>query len=169
MFADAAGLSGEWEFELYEVGERYAELSDDRRERVLAELEPDEHEHVRNTVTDDHLDHIVDVFDPNQSPSSIDASHIALGTDDTTPSTSNSSLNSEQYREQHDSTTDNDNELEVTIELDTTEGNGNDFVEAGIFSASSGGTMFNHSTFSKKEKRSSNVLKVRGVLIYDAA
>lgn len=122
-----------------------------------------------NTTLADLHEYLVDHLDPNQSPTAIDASHLALGTDATDPSVSDTGLGAEQYREAVDSTTDAGNDLETTTLLDENEGNGFTYEELGLVSASSGGTFLNHSNISSTPKTSENTATFEVVLQFRAA
>lgn len=70
-----------------------------------------------------------------------DLSHMAVGDDDTTPVDTDTTLGNETYREamfSESSTT----EYRAELFLDTTENNGNDIKEAGLFTAGAGGDMY---------------------------
>jgi len=108
----------------------------------------------RNVVLDGFLEYIVDHVDSSQSPSGIDASHLAVGDGSSQPSSSNTGLNNEVHREAVDSSTDNGKNLTTETLIGTGEANGNTFREVGLVSASTGGTFFNHSLVSEETKTS---------------
>jgi hypothetical protein len=107
-----------------------------------------------NVILDGFLEYIVDHIDSTQSPSTIDASHLAIGDGGSNPSSSNTGLNNEVHREAVDSTTDNGKNLTTETLIGTGEANGNTFREVGLVSASTGGTFFNHSLVSEETKTS---------------
>lgn len=124
---------------------------------------------VTNTQLSVFHEHIVDVFDPNQSVTALSASHLRLGTSSTSPAYGDTGLGNEVYQEAVDTSTDNGNDLTTTTLLDESEGNGNTFTELGLASASSGGTFFNHALISDKEKTSDNTLTFEVELQFRAA
>lgn len=71
--------------------------------------------------------------------------HIAVGDDNTTPVVGDTALGNETFRDVflQDGTT--LTTFFAEIFLDTTENNGNDIKETGIFDAGAGGNMFNRS------------------------
>lgn len=143
---------------------------DAARIAALREFVPYEtRERSENTTVADLHEYLVDHLDVNQSVTALSASHLALGTDNTSPSVSDSSLGAEQYREGFDSTTDAGNDLESTTLLDENEGNGYTYEEVGIFTAASGGTMFNRSLISSTPKNSDNTATFEVVLQFRAA
>lgn len=144
-------------YQMDAVRERIPEWDELEKPEQLEALEaygpaPVEEHVTTNTTVDGLNQYLVDHLDPNQSPTALDASHLALGTDNTEPSTSDSSLGAEQYREGVDSTTDAGKDLETSTLLDENEGNGYTYKELGLFTASSGGTMLNRSLIEATEK-----------------
>jgi len=71
--------------------------------------------------------------------------HIGVGDSDTTPIQSNTALGNETYKDALFTTpTKTTNSISFSLFLDTTENNGNDIKETGIFDAASGGNLYNH-------------------------
>lgn len=126
----------------------------DRAEKLAAlkELDPADVEETSNIQLEAFHEHLVDVFDPNQSVTPLTTSHLALGTDDSSVAYGDTGLNNEVYREGVDATTDNGNDLKVSTLLDEAEGNGSTYKELGLVSAASGGTFFNHALIEDTEK-----------------
>lgn len=73
--------------------------------------------------------------------------HGAVGTDDTTEASSDTSLGSEVFRDSIDDfDTSASDKIVASLRILTTEANGNDLKEGGWFNASSGGTMWTRNT-----------------------
>ena len=68
--------------------------------------------------------------------------HIAVGSGTTAPSVTDTTLVTETYRDAVLSEITAGNTYTAQLYLDTTEDNGNNIKEIGLFSASSGGTMY---------------------------
>ena len=71
--------------------------------------------------------------------------HIAVGDNNTAPTESDTALGNETDREAFFSSGTTLTTFFADIFLDTTENNGNDIEETGMFDAASGGNMFNRS------------------------
>ena len=117
------------------------------KRELARRTEPDREHHDRNTTVDGLHEYIVDNLHPSQS-ADLDASHLAVGTDDTTPASGNTSLNNEVHRITTTDDADQGATLFTSTFLDTSEANGNDLKEVGLITADSGGTLLNHSTIS---------------------
>ena len=87
-------------------------------------------------------------------------SHYALGTDATAPASGQTALVAESYRAVLTRTKASNAQLELTLFLGRTQGNGVTYKEGGAFNAPSGGTMFARVTFSDKAKTTTNTLTV---------
>lgn len=109
-----------------------------------------EHYH-HNTTTVDLFEYVVDNLDPSQAVNE-SASHLAVGTGGTSPSSTNRSLNNEVYRTAIASSTDSSDTLETRTLLDTSEANGNTIREVGLVTASTGGLLLNHSLINDELK-----------------
>ncbi len=70
-----------------------------------------------------------------------DLSHMAVGDDDTTPVDTDTTLGNETYREAFFNEV-TDTTYRAELFLDTTENNGNDIKECGLFTAGAGGDMY---------------------------
>ena len=81
--------------------------------------------------------------------------HIAVGNDNTTPTTGDTTLGSEDYREAQFSSNLSNNIVTNDLRLDVTENNGNTINEAGTFDASSGGNMYTRNLTTSFAKTSS--------------
>lgn len=87
-------------------------------------------------------------------------SHYALGTDSTPPSAIQTTLVVEAYRGLLTRTKAFNGQLELTLHLGRTQGNGVTYKEGGPFNAASGGVMAARVTFSDKVKTNTNTLTV---------
>jgi len=82
--------------------------------------------------------------------------HIGVGDGVTTPTVSDTTLTNETDRDAlFDTLTDSTFSVSGSIFLDTTENNGNDIRECGIFDALTGGNMLSHSLTNTISKTSS--------------
>lgn len=142
---------------------------DAARIEALNRLSCDDTARSHNTQLQVFHENIVDAIDPNQTVTAIEASHLALGDDDTTPAYGDTGLTNELRRDAVDSTTDNGNDLVTSTLLGSGEGNGNTYRELGLVSASSGGTFLNHSLFLEKDKTSGEELTFQVTLEFRAA
>lgn len=95
-----------------------------------------------------------------RSSAELPISHYALGTDATAPAAGQTTLVAESYRGLITRTKASNAQLEITIHLGRTQGNGVTYKEGGAFNAPSGGTMLARVTFSDKAKTSTNTLTV---------
>jgi len=151
------------------LGESFADEPDPldaARLAALREFGPDPRtEHVtENTTLNTLHEHEVDYFDPNQSPANLAASHLALGTDDSSEDPTQSGVLSEEYREGVDSTTDAGRDLETETLVDENEGNGFTYEELGLVTASSGGTFLNRANINSTQKDSDTTATFEVVL-----
>ena len=88
-------------------------------------------------------------------------SHMAIGTTDTTPSASNQALSAEVARVALTDTNANNNDVVYTATFNAGTPSSNvGVVEAGIFNASSGGTMLCRTVFSIINKASTDSLSI---------
>jgi hypothetical protein len=81
-------------------------------------------------------------------------SHYAVGTGTTPAVAGDASLQNEVFRDVATQIVELPGEIEVTLYLSSTQANGNDITEAGIFTASSGGAMFARTVFPAINKTS---------------
>jgi len=124
--------------------DNWRDLSKQEKLKVANNTEPEKVVKDHNTTVDGLNEYIVDNLDSNQSVNK-DATHLGVGTGTATPATGNSSLNSSVDRFAITDTSDNGKDLFTSTFLDTSEANGNDLEEVGLFTADTGGTMLNHS------------------------
>jgi hypothetical protein len=87
--------------------------------------------------------------------------HMALGTDTTVPSSTDTALITENFRATLTETTITGQEVQFTFRLSTAQGNSVAFTEAGLFNASTSGDMFARNTFIAVNKTNSFELEVR--------
>lgn len=79
--------------------------------------------------------------------------HMAVGSDNTDPSLSQTSLVSEFYRDTvTDTSRDGSGGATFVLYIGTNDGNGNTIREAGLFAASDGGPMFSRVDFTEAEE-----------------
>ena len=86
--------------------------------------------------------------------------YLAVGTDDTTELASDTELGNEVYRNQITQAINSGNKESIKYFLSSTQANGNDLVEAGLYGGvasdtADSGTLVGHVTFDKIEKTSS--------------
>lgn len=116
------------------------------------------------TVNGLHVE-IVDVMDETKS-SNFDASHLAVGDDDTTPQSSNVSLNNEVGRFAVTETEDRSNSIWTRTFVDTSQANGNTLKEVGLITESSGGTLLNHSIMQDVPKDNTTTVTIDVEIIF---
>jgi len=144
------------------------DLDREARHRRVREVDPEREIVDHNTVVDGLLNYLVDNLDPSQS-ASLDASHLEIGSDSTTASTSDSSMVSTIGTFATSDDSDNGKDLFTSTFLDTGQANGNDIKEAGLTTASSGGTLLNRSTFAAITKTDSKTVTIDVTLEFRAA
>jgi hypothetical protein len=108
-----------------------------------------------NLVVDDGLDHIASRL--NSTPTAM--SHMALGSDNTAAASSDSALGTELARVTFDSDNVTNNAIAYVATFSAGTATGS-ISEAGIFNASSAGTMLCRTVFSVVNKAASDVLTV---------
>ncbi|WP_459191816.1 hypothetical protein [Halosimplex sp. J119] len=152
--SSSAAVAGEVDLAVWDVSTLREEIPDwddlDQTEKVARlqdlDVEPEQRGHSRNTVNDDWHEHVVDILDRGQNPDAVEASHFAVGTDNTAPTSGDDGLGGEVYRSSVATTSDDGRDLTVTCFLDSTEANGHSLVEMGLFTGpqSSGELQLNH-------------------------
>lgn len=80
--------------------------------------------------------------------------HGAIGTGTTAPTSADITLETEVFRKARQETSSGTNTKTISSWIASTEANGNDITEFGFLDAGSGGTLWNHNTFSAKSKTS---------------
>jgi len=137
----------------------WASLSKPEKLKLVRNREPAEEVRVSNLTTTNLHEYIVENLHADTAVNE-SATHLAVGTDNTTPSSANDALNNEVYRVGVTDSVDNGNELLLSTFLDSTEANGYDLVECGIFTADTGGLLLNHSTFQTVSKSNTNTATI---------
>ena len=110
---------------------------------------------VKNLVVDAGLDYIADRMKNNSTV----MSHMAIGTGSTAAAAANTTLGSEADRNALTSTTVTDNAVAYVASFAAGEGTGA-ITEAGIFNASSGGTLLCRTVFSVVNKGASDSMTI---------
>jgi len=139
----------------------YDSLSREEKLELARSVEPVEEDTVYNVTTDRLHEYFVDNLDPdNSSPeANLSVEWLGLGTDGSAgTATSDTALNSRQYSEVVTDVADNGKDLLASTFLDSTEGNGSDFEELGLFTGDPTNLsneevfLINHATFSSVTK-----------------
>lgn len=154
--------------DLREATENYDSLSKREKMKLTRKVEPEYEDTVYNVTTDLFHEYFVDNLDPdnNDSESDVTVSWLGLGTNGGAGTDSSDiDLNTRTYEETVTDVADNGKDLLASTFLDSTEGNGNDFDEIGLFSGdpanaydpsdSSGDRdtfLINHATFNTVTK-----------------
>jgi len=142
--------------ELRDAYPQWDTLSKEEKATAARSVEPTDTETVYNVTTDSLHQYFVDNLDPdNTNPeANISVSHLGLGTNGGAgTSTADTDLNSRTYNESVTDVADNGKDLLASTFLDSTEGNGNDFDELGLFSGDPANLsdpdvfLMNHATF----------------------
>ena len=81
-----------------------------------------------------------------------DFTFVAVGTDGTSPSSSDTTLGNEVLRKERQETTSGTDYRIVSMWINSVEANGNDLQEVGTFNQSSNGNMWTRNTFSSLSK-----------------
>jgi len=126
-------------------GRLHATITDARTGVVVDER------HVDNLVTLVGRNQVRDLLITGTGPT---LSHYAVGTGTTPAVAGDTSLQNEVFRDVATQIVELPGEVEVTLYLSSTQANGNDITEAGIFTADLGGAMFARTVFSPINKTS---------------
>jgi len=146
---------------LTEKYDNWHELSAGEKLAATREVEPEKTETVYNVTTDELHEYFVLNLDPTttSAEANISADYLGLGTDASTGTNStDTDLNNRVFAKTITDAVDNGKDLIVSTFLDSTEGNGNDFDELGLFSgdpvnlADPDVFLINHATFSPVTK-----------------
>ena len=81
--------------------------------------------------------------------------HIAVGTDNTTPVVGDTTLGAEVIRKALQESTTGTSDVILSFFLNSTEANGSDLVEVGLFDASSSGNLLEREVYTSITKNSS--------------
>lgn len=170
---DRAGASGCFTVASYDVHDLrdafplWDSYTDAEKLRLLEDREPQTRHEASNTWLLVGFAYLIDELDPNQSPSDLDASHIAVGDGTTEPSSGDTGLTNELARFAVGSTTDNGNRLTTSTILASDQYNGETVAEVGLVSASSGGTFFNHALVGPEDKTSAKEITITAELMFE--
>lgn len=142
-------------------------MSEKEKLSATRSIEPTDTEIVYNITTDELHEYFVANLDPdNTNPeANVSVGWLGLGVDAATgTATSDTDLNSRTYEEQVTDVADNGKELLASTFLDSTEGNGDDFDELGLFTENPSDLtppesfLINHATFSPVTKDNSKTV-----------
>lgn len=153
-------VHGEIRVRLYDMNEvrrlipEWGELDNSERLDALHEYGPDPYRvtETTNVTLNDMHEHEAQYWDVNSSTNSLDASHVALGTDGTAPDATQSGLQNEQYRTTVDDSVVNGRDLETNTLLSETDGNTYTYEEIGLVTAGSNGTFLNRASLDSVQK-----------------
>ena len=144
------------------------EMDDEEKLQATRKVEPVDQDTVYNVTTDALHEYFVRNLDPDNTDAdaNLDVGWLALGTDGGTgTATSDTDLNTRTYEETVTDVANNGKDLLASTFVDSTEGNGNDFDELGLFTGdpnnASGNSdifMMNHATFSTVTKDNSKTV-----------
>ncbi|WP_436933702.1 hypothetical protein [Halovenus marina] len=149
--------------DLDELRARYPEWDDLDREEKLERtrgVPPRETDHVSNVTCVGLHEYAIDDLHPDQTVD-IDASHLAVGSDDgTQPSTGDTSLNNQVGVVSITDSIDVASTLKSSVFIDSSQLNGNTLAEVGLTTASSGGTLLNHALISPIQKDADSTVTI---------
>lgn len=175
---DGIQIRGEVDIALYDVAEVREEIDgwDDLAKAgkhaalQRADVEPVEQYSTTNTTVDSLHQYLVDNLDPEQAVDE-NATHLAVGTDNTQPATGDAALGNEVYRTELTDVIDNGTDLTTSTFLDSTEANGNTLREVGLYTAdaATGGMLLNHALISEIPKDGSSTATIDVELQFQAA
>jgi len=111
-------------------------------------------------LTNDAKERIATLLQDSESDGSKGYSDQALGTDSTTEASTDDALGSEEFRKTCTNKSVAQNVVQFDTTVLTTEGNGQTYKEAGLFSMSSGGNMLMRQTFAGIAKTSAIELRI---------
>lgn len=145
------------------------ELSDDKKLAHLRSQEPVESHRDYNTTVSGMHEYFAINLDSTQTLDE-DTSHLAVGDDGTTPSSTDSSLTNEIFRKTVTDHSQVDNELVASTFIDSSEANGNTFREIGLFAGPDAtDRMWNHSTIASITKDNTRTITIDVTLSFSAA
>jgi len=142
---------------------------------LARQVAPVSEETVYNVTTERLHQYFVDNLDPDNTnvEANLTAAWIGLGTGGTPVSKTDTDLNNRIYAEQVTDHADNGTELLSSTFLDSTEGNGNDFDELGLFTGNPSNLanpevfLMNHVTFSPVTKDNTKTVTFDVTLSFD--
>jgi len=139
----------------------YDSLTKQEKMELSRDVEPEYEDTVYNVTTDSLHEYFVDNLDPDNTAveANVDVSWLGLGTNGGGGTvTSDTDLNTRTYEETVTDVADNGKDLLASTFLDSTEGNGNDFDELGLFSGDPANLgdaevfLLNHASFATVTK-----------------
>jgi len=153
--------------------ERFSEgdLTDSEQYFADIQLNPVNEIQESNVTTINMHEYFAQDLDPAQDVDEA-CEGLALGNDDTNPSSSNTSLNNEVFRKAYEESEQVSNELTISTFIDQDEGNDLTFREAGLVknpSADGEEDIWNHSTISSLEKDDTRSVSVDVTIEFTAA
>lgn len=137
------------------------EMNKSEKLAASREVEPSDTETVYNVTTNNLHEYFVNNLDPNQTSveDNVEIQFIGLGTDsETGTGEADTDLNNRTFEETVTDVADNGEEILTSTFVDSTEGNGNDFDEVGLFTGDPANLsdpevfLINHATFSTVTK-----------------
>lgn len=146
---------------------QWEQLSKEEKLEASRKVKPAEEDTVYNVTTDLLHEYFVDNLDPDNTAveANVAVSFLGLGTGgDSGTQETDTDLNSRTYEEPVTDVADNGAELLASTFLDSTEGNGNDFDELGLFSGDPANLtdpevfLINHATFADVTKDSTKTV-----------
>lgn len=183
LLRDRVEIRGRFDVALYDVDDLRREIDDWddlgklEKHRALRDsgVDPVESQTTWNTTVEGLHSYIVDNLDPGQNVNE-SASHLAVGRDNTGPTTSDAALGDEVYRTEITEVIDNGRDLTTSTFLDSTEANvdtdaGEELREAAIYTdtAANGGFMLNRALITEIAKDDSKTATVDVELQFRAA
>lgn len=175
MQSDSMTISGCIEASAYSVErlpDSWDSLSDSEKLSYLSDEEPDERIVEENVTTIGMHEYFAENLNPDTGSLNLAADYLALGDDDTTPSSSNTSLNNEFFRKQTSSGNATSNSLQVDTLVGKSQANGSTIREVGLFTDTSGGAnerMLNHAVIADIVKDNTREITFQITLTFNAA
>jgi len=146
---------------------QWEQFSKEEKLAASRKVKPVAEDTVYNVTTNALHEYFVDNLDPDNTSTeaNVAAEFLGLGTDAASGTAqTDTDLNSRAYEEPVTDVADNGDELLASTFLDSTEGNGNDFDELGLFSGDPANLtnaevfLINHATFAAVTKDSSKTV-----------
>lgn len=157
------------EYDEEQLSDDWDSLSDSEKLSYLRETEPVNETTDYNTTVDGMHEYFAANIDPSQTLQAA-TTHLAIGNDNTAPSSTNSTLNNEIFRKQVTDHTQNGNEILASTFVDSNEANGTTFREVGLFAGPNAtDRMWNHATIADISKDSSRTITIDVTLTFTAA
>jgi hypothetical protein len=175
MTTDSIQISGHVTASAYsdeQLPDDWSNRTDSERLDYLRGVEPDEQIDESNVTTIGMHEYFAENLDPTDGTINLQADYLAIGTDDTTPDSSNRSLNAEYFRKQVSDGIVSGNELQVDTLIQSSEANGSTIREVGLFTDTSGGgneRMLNHAVIADIQKDNTRNITVEVTLTFSAA